>query len=225
MTGEAVAIGAGVSALGAGVSAYANNQALKKQDSAAAAGIMAQNRLRAQAQQDVSTTIQKVAQDNSANISRNQTTQQQEYAAALQRAAPTQSGAITAQPGASKRYAADVATAQAGVAKYGSDLSASTAAIDAPQLTQMQTQQTLGDTATKLGLLSDTSANQNALTQMQVRAIQANPWMLAAGSAIQGAGQGYIAGNAGAPKKAPAGWSVGGQTGDLNYAQQVAAGF
>jgi hypothetical protein len=200
ITATELAVGAGTAAVGAGLSAYANNQALKRQDAIAAQGIIRQGALRAQAQQDVSKTITDTATNNQANIDRNRMTQQQEYAAALQRAAPVQSGSIVAQPGASKRYAADVMSARGDVAKFGSDLGASTAAIDAPQITALQTQEKLGDTATKLGLLNDTSNSQNKLTELQVNAVKANPWITAAGQALEGAGSGYIAGYYGKKK-------------------------
>ena len=198
MSGTALAIGAGVSALGAGVSAYAQNQQLRKQDNIAAQGIINQGALRQQANSDVQKLIKNTGQNNAANIARNQTTQEQEYAAALQRAAPVQGAALTTQPGASKAYAADVMNARNNVAQYGSDLGKSTAATDAPQLTQIQTQEALGDTATKLGLLNDTSANQNRLMQIQAGAVQANPWLQAVGGILQGAGTGYAARKMGA---------------------------
>lgn len=199
MSGTALAIGAGVSALGAGVSAYAQNQQLRKQDNIAAQGIINQGALRQQANSDVQKLIKNTGENNAANIARNQTTQEQEYAAALQRAAPTQGGALTTQPGASKAYAAAVNSARGNVAQFGSDLGKSTAATDAPQLTQIQTQEALGDTATKLGLLNDTSANQNRLMQIQASAVQANPWLQAGGGILQGAGTGYAARKMGAP--------------------------
>jgi hypothetical protein len=147
MTGEAVAVGAGVSALGAGVGAYANNQALKKQDAAAAAGLMRQRALQGQANADVQQGVIKTATNNNANLAKNREAEQEQYAAALQRAQPVQSGSISGAPGGSKRYAADVMAARSGVADYGAKLGASTAAIDAPSLTNMQTQEALGDTA------------------------------------------------------------------------------
>jgi len=194
MSGATVAIGAGVAAAGAGATAYANNQALRKQDSAAAAGIMRQNLLRGQANADVTKTIQDRAVDNSANLNAAKNSLQSQYALALQRAMPTQKGSLSDQPGGSKRYAAGVNAARTGVGQFSNDLAARTAALDAPAVENLQTQLRLGDTATKLGLLGDTSANEGALTEMQVKAIQANPWLLAGGAALQGAGSAYASG-------------------------------
>ena len=190
MSGASVAIGAGVAAAGAGVDAYAQHQALNKQDQAAAAGIMRQNLLRNQAQADVAQNI-KQAQQNPQNIAKNQAAEQATYASALQKAAPVQGAALTSQPGASAKYADAVMKARGDVADYGTGLAQRTAAIDAPQITNLQTQLGLGDTATKLGALSDTSGNLNNLTEMQVKAITANPWLLAAGKTLQGAGTAY----------------------------------
>lgn len=197
MSGATVAIGAGVAAAGAGVSAYANNQALRKQDATAAQGILKQGALRQQAGAEVDKTIRDRATNNAANVTANERSLNEQYAAALQRANPVQSGAVSTVPGAGKRYAADVLAARGNVSKFGTDLASRTAAIDAPALTNQQTQLAMGDTATKLGLMNDTSVNQNALTEMQVKAIQANPWLLAGGAALQGAGEAY-AGGAGA---------------------------
>jgi len=181
---------------------YAQNQALRKQDAAAARGIMAQNALRSQANADVTKTIQDRAVDNSANLNAAKNNLQSQYALALQRAMPTQKGSLSDQPGGSKRYAAGVNAARIGVGDFSNDLAARTAALDAPAAENLQTQLRLGDTATKLGLLGDTSANQGALTDLQVKAIQANPWLLGAGAVLQGAGSAY-AGGAGGKKYQP----------------------
>jgi hypothetical protein len=190
MTWVTVAVGVGTSVAGAGVGMYAQHQQASRQDEAAAAGINRQNLLRSQANADVNKNIVQ-AKSNSANIAKNQTAEQQQYTAALARAAGVQGGAITDQPGASKRYATDVAASRANVGQFGQDLAARTAAVDAPQITNLQTQLGLGDTATKLGMLSDTSSNQQNLTNMQVKGIIANPWLLAAGDTLKGAGAAY----------------------------------
>lgn len=211
-----IAIGAGTAAAGAGVSAYANNQQLRKQDATAAQGIIKQNALRGQAGAVVDKTIQERATNNAANLEANKNTLNQQYAAALQRANPVQSGAVSSTPGAGKRYAADVLASRGDIGKYGTDLASRTAAIDAPVLTNQQTQLAMGDTATKLGLIHDTSANQGALTDLQVKAIQANPWLLAGGAALQGAGEAYAGSGTLNGKAKVAGKPAGAGLGTLN---------
>lgn len=223
MTGLTIAISAGLAVAGAGTEAYANNQQLRSQDAAAARGMVQQGILKQQANADVQKNIQQ-AQGNQKALNTNQADLTSQYAAALQRAAPVQ-GTQGAMPGASKRYAADTTAAQQAAIKYGTGLATTAAAVGAPQLTNQQTQQGLGNTATQLGGLSDQSAQQAALTNLQVQSIQANPWLLAAGAALQGASKGYGSYAGYGKGAAPAGWSIGGQTGDLNYSQQVAAGF
>jgi len=188
MTWAAIGIGAGLAAAGAGTEAYANHQALTKQDQAAAAGIAAQQRLKNQAQATIAPTIQ-TAKNNQQNINANQTALDSQYAAALSRAAPVQS-TVGALPGASKAYAADVARAQGQDASFGRNYASLTAAAGAPNLTNQQTQEQLGAAATTLGGLNQQSQNQNQLTQLQVQSIAANPWLLAIGSALGGASRG-----------------------------------
>ena len=190
MSGLTIAISAGLAVAGAGTAAYANHQALQKQDSAAAQGIQRQAALQKQAENDAQTNI-KQAQQNQQNVDKNQSTLQDEYTAALQRnngAAQSTQGAL---PGASKKYAEGVQSAIQANQQYGTKLAGTAAAVGAPTLTNLQTQEGLGDTATKLGMLNDQSNQQNQLTQMQVNSIAANPWMLAAGAALSGASKGY----------------------------------
>jgi hypothetical protein len=213
MSGATVAIGAGTAALGAGISSYAQNQALRKQDSAAAAGIVRQGALRQQANADVTKTITDRATNNAANLNDRKRALDEQYAAALQRAAPIQGGSIVSQPGGSKRYMAGVTGARTNVADFSRDLAARTAALDAPAATNLETQLRLGDTATKLGLLGDTSANEGNLTEMQVKAIQANPWLLAGGAALQGAGSAYAGKGVKMPPKYAG--DMGGAGGDV----------
>lgn len=208
MSGLTIAISAGLAAAGAGTEAYANNQQLKAQDRVAAQGIVQQGVLKQQAANDVQKNIQQ-ATENQKNVNTNQADLTSQYAAALQRAGPVQA-TQGAMPGASKRYDAGTAAAQAQALQYGKGLATTAASVGAPQLTNQQTQESLGNTATQLGGLQDQSAQQAALTNMQVNAIQANPWLLAAGAALQGASKGY---GSYAGYKAPASKAFVGATG------------
>lgn len=202
-------IATGVAVVGSGIKMYASNQQLRKQDDLAAAGIRRQGMLRDQANADVSKTITDRAVNNDANLAANRTAEQQAYGAALQRALPVQGGAVNPVPGSSKRYAADVLASRADVGKFGQDLAGRTAAIDAPQLTNLQTQLAMGDTATKLGLLHDTSSNEENVNNMQVKAIQANPWLMTAGELMQAGGTAAAGNRFGAKKPPVAGANAG----------------
>jgi hypothetical protein len=201
-TSGAVALGAGAaSAVGAGVSAYANNQALRKQDRIAADSIRQQGQIQNQANDVVRQTIQKNATEQQANLKTNQQKQAAQYLDALRRAAPVQNGSTPAVAGASKAYADAAASAQKDNVQFGRTLAGQTAATDAPQLTQLQTQEGLGDAATQLGMLNDTSNRQANVARLREQSITANPWLTAAGQFISGAGAG-LASSAGGKKKA-----------------------
>jgi hypothetical protein len=204
MTGAAVAISAGLATAGYAANRMATNQQLRAQDRDAAAGIMKQGELQRQANNNVQKGVIDTAKNNSASIARNQQSENAQYAAALARAKPTQDAAFNAQPGASARYTAGVNNAVASNNAFGSDLAKTTSITDAPALTQQQTEQQLGDTAGKLGILSDTSANQNTLTQNKIKGEQANPWLQALGATLNGAAAGY-GGVAGGKKNLPTG--------------------
>jgi len=208
MTGAVVGSGSAYAALaagtaaavGAGVQGYAQNQALRKQDRIAADSIRQQGQIQNQAQDVVRQTIQKNATEQQANLQQNQQKQQAQYLDALRRAAPVQNSSTPAVAGASKAYADAAASAQKDNVQFGRTLAGQTAAIDAPQLTQLQTQEGLGDAATQLGLINDTSNRQANLAKLREQAITANPWLNAAGQFISGAGSGLASG--GGKKKA-----------------------
>lgn len=195
------ATAAALTIAGSAAEAYGNNQTLRKQDSIAAQGIRNQTALQTQAQQGVQKTIQKVGVDNAANDAQNQKIQQAQYMAALARAAPVQGSSLTTTPGASSRYAQQVVDAQAANKSFGAGQASLMARTTAPQLTQMQDQQNLGNEATQLGLLNDTSNSQANLTKLQAGSVQVNPWLLAASAALKGAGAGMS--TYGGAKKVP----------------------
>lgn len=189
--GTAALVGGAASAVGAGVSAYANNQALRKQDRIASDSIKAQAAQQSQADQVVKKTVQDTATNEQANLQANQQKQQNAYLEALQRAAPTQNASSPAVAGASKAYADATTKATADNATFGRTLASQMATTDAPQLTQLGTNLKLGDASTQLGLINDTSNRQANLAKLQEQAVTANPWLSAAGQFISGAGNGY----------------------------------
>ena len=135
MSGATLAISAGLAAAGAGVSAYSNNQNMRKQDRDAAAGIIKQGQLQRQGDADVQKNIAQ-AKNNAEMNAKNQQGQEAQYAAALQRARPTQDSSFTVAPGASSRYAADVGKAIQGNQQFGANQAKSLSITDAPMLTK-----------------------------------------------------------------------------------------
>lgn len=192
MSGYVAGAGALLSAAGAATNAYANNQALKRQDSIAASGIRQQGAFQDKANQVVQKTVQNTATDEQANLQANKQKQQAAYLAALQRAAPTQNASTPAVAGASKAYAQAAAGAQKDNAQFGRTLADQMSTTDAPQLTQLGTNLALGDASTQLGLLNDTSNRQANLDKLREQAITANPWLEAAGSIASGVGTGLM---------------------------------
>lgn len=186
----ALAAGA-ASAVGAGVSAYSQNQALRRQDKIAADSIRQQGQLRDQANQVVQKTIKDTATQQTANLAATKQKQQAEYLDALRRAAPTQNASQPNVSGASKAYADAAASAQKEDTQFGRTLADQVSTTDAPQLTQLSNNLQLGGASSELGLLSDTSNRQANLARLREQAVQANPWLNAVGQFISGAGAGY----------------------------------
>lgn len=207
--GTAALVGGGTAALGAGVSAYAQNQAMRRQDSAAANGIRQQQQDQSQADQVVKNTVQNTATNEQENLQANKQKQQNAYLSALQRAAPTQTNATPVVSGASKAYADAAASATKDNAQFGRTLADQMSTTDAPLLTAQNTALSLGDASTKLGIINDTSNRQANVAKLQEQAITANPWLQAAGQFISGAGQGYASGSAGKKRGATYGSGPG----------------
>lgn len=191
MSGYVAGTTALLAAAGSATSAYANNQQLRRQDNVEANSIRQQGLLRDQANQVVQKTVKSTATDQQANLDANKKTQQAAYLAALQRAAPTQSTATPNVSGASKAYAQAASGATQENARFGRTLADQMSTTDAPLLTQQDTSLKLGDAATQLGLINDTSGREANLARLKAQAITANPWLAAAGSTLSGAASAY----------------------------------
>lgn len=209
MSGYAAGASALLAIAGSATSAYANNQALNRQDRVAADSIRQQAANRDQADQVVQKTVKNTATDEKQNLQANKQKQQTAYLDALRRAAPTQDTSTPAVAGASRAYADAAASATKDNAQFGRTLADQTSTVDAPQLTQMGTSLQLGDAATQLGLVNDTSNRQANIAKLKAQAITANPWLLGASGLLSGASTavGSRAGAGGTTKK-PSGAGV-----------------
>ena len=166
-------------------SAYAQNQILKQQNDAAAAGIIKQGQIQKSAEDTTAATTAKIASSTPAQ----QTAQQlASFQKALQQSAPEQGSASPNVPGASKAYKTTQATAGAGAQDYLSKIAGSAAVTEGTQLERVQEGQLLGATATQLGGLQQQSNEQSYLTKLQIQSAQANPWVTALGSVLKGVG-------------------------------------
>lgn len=196
-------IAAGLSMAGTAVSQYATAQQLKKQDSIAAEGIMKQGQLQQQAERDVGSNIKSAAQ-STADVQKKTASQLSAYTKAIQAGSSAAGATNPSVPGASKAFKEAQGQAVAGANKYVGDIASSAATTQGTGLERVQEGERMAETATQLGDLSRQSNEQNYVTKLQVQATQANPWLKAAGTLLQGAGMGYgmYAGWAGAAGKA-----------------------
>lgn len=188
---EGAAIAAAISAAGAGVNAYSQNQTLRSQDQAAAAGIRNQEQLQRQGEATVNQNVQKMsAAQSQANVDAASAKQLAAYRAALSAGSTAPGASPTPVAGASGAYKARAAQAGGNASDFVNALAASGAKTEGTQLERVQEGQGMADTASKLGLLNTQSQGQDYLTQLKIRAQQANPWLTSAGILLGGTGAG-----------------------------------
>lgn len=202
-------------------SAYAQQQMLKQQNDAAAAGIIKQGQIQKSAEDTTAATTAKIASSTPAQ----QTAQQlASFQKAIQQSAPEQGSASPNVPGASKAYKATQATAGAGAQDYLSKIAGSAAVTEGTQLERVQEGQLLGATATQLGGLQQQSNEQSYLTKLQIQSAQANPWLTALSTGLKAYG---AAGSMGAGYAGAASSSTGLAGAAASYADQpiVAANY
>jgi hypothetical protein len=183
-------IAAGLSMAGTAVGSYAQAQQLRKQDEITAQGITAQTQLQKQGEAAVSDTT-KNFQDSTAAVQQKSAQQLGAYTQALQQANGISTSANPNVPGASKAYGAEKAAAGSSAADYVNAIAQSAATTEGTQLERINEGQQEAQTATTLGDLSRQSQEQNYVTQLKVRATQANPWLTSLGMLLQGAGTAY----------------------------------
>lgn len=177
-----------LSLVSAAGTAYATNQAAKKQDRTAAAGILQQEQLQKKANDRVNQTIKQVA-DSNPNQYQAQDTKQ--YLTALQQArSAAQQGYGTAPQGANalQKWQARNQAAQGAYADQSANY---LAAVQAPQQQRMNEGFQLGNLGGDLNETGIDSRNDYYLTNMAVNSIKPNPWLLAASQAAGGAASAY----------------------------------
>lgn len=188
-------------AAGSGIQAVNQHQALKRQDAETARGITARSALQREAGQRVQQQINDVA---ASNPETERKAANDQFMAALRNAKAADGGAdLTAVPGGSERFAADVGQARAAAGREGAALSGQLAAIDAPMLQRQREARGFTNAATDLSMIGDRSNSLDFLTQLRTaQAGRTNPWADALGQGLQAFGSAY-AGRA-RPVKGPA---------------------
>lgn len=191
---EAIWVPAVISALGAGVGAYNQDQALRDQDREAARGIREQMSLSDQAAKRVNKQIQ----DTKNSTPAAETAQaESDFAAAIKRAQAAR-GSNLQGPGG-ERFQDDLGLARTQAANEGKTLSQQLARIDAPQFQRFREGVNANNAAVDLSMLDDRSRAQDFLTRMRISSRRANPWVDALGQGLTAFGMSQ----AGAASKTP----------------------
>lgn len=174
-----------ISAVSAGVGAMENRRVLKAQDDALAQGIAGQAVNQRQADQEVGTAVEGLAQSTPEGAREKATG---DFLAQLRRnRAQATPGAV---PGGSSRYRTDVAGADREVADFGAQAADTLARINAPAMQREAEGVASNRLSTNLGLAGRNSAADQFLTQLRVNSIRANPWVGAGAQIGQGVASG-----------------------------------
>lgn len=201
-TGAEVAIPAIISALGAGTSAVAADQAAKKQDKDAAAGIMRQAELQKEASGEVNKRIQTIAQSNP---DAERDTAQAGFMDAIKKARANGAPFSTVPGAASSRFSEESAAASDAQGAENTQLASNSARLLAPSLQRLHEGEGIADTTAQLGLLGSRSAGENFLTRLRIAGRRTNPWISALGTGLSA----YGSASAGQlPAKVPTGYDV-----------------
>lgn len=187
---EAFWVPAAVSAIGAGTSAVAQGQALKRQDRAVARGITDRANIQRQAGDRVQEQISKVA---ASNPDAERKAAQDNFMSALRKAKMADGSMDIGGPGAaSSQFATDVSGARANAAQEGAQLSSDIARIDAPAFQRQREAVDVANTGVDLSLLDRNAEGLDFLTQMRAaRAGQVDPLLAGAGQLTSAFGQAY----------------------------------
>ena len=208
----AQAIPAIIAVVGAGVQAYNTQRTANKQDQAAARSIRNQSKKQEEVDARVNKEVQELSQSNSAD----------ERAKALSQYTDTVrqgSGEITAglTPGiGSDIFKADAAKGAQGTLDYAGNIAGLMSRIDAPNMQRRGEAFGYGRLATDTNMLAREARGQAFLDELRMRSIVRNPWMDAAGAAMQSygsSGGSFGMGGGGGNGTAASTWSGGGTGG------------
>lgn len=176
-------------AVGTGTSLYAQQDALRRQDRQAAAGIMRNAEIQNRAGARVNQEIQSVS---ASNPEAERKAANDDFITALQKANLSNGGpSLSGVGGASSRYAEDVGAARTAAGAESRTLAGNLARVDAPQYQRLREGQGAAATASDLGLLEREAGGNDFLTQLRVANQRVNPWVSGAGQGLSAFGTAY----------------------------------
>lgn len=190
------------SAAGAAVQNQSAQDTQRRQDQAAAEGVMRQAALNRTADTKVAQSVQQLA---ASNDTQDVAKRRAAYTDALRKAAPVRAGTMPVNGNVSSRFADDAATATADTEANAQAQADLTARIEAPTYQRAREGVALDNTNTELSLLKGQSSGQDYLTRLRLAMTKPNPWLNAGGQVLSGLGNGMATNG---------GWDSGGLFGD-----------
>lgn len=190
---EAVWVPAVIAAVGAGVQAKEANDTARDTDEAAAQGIRLQSGKQREADARVAQEV------NQLQSSTPEDSQREATDAFMQQLRRTRgqahgAGAVGAT---SDAYTTDSARAASDVDQYGANRAGLLGRINAPGLQRTAENVSRLRAGTDLGLISRAANADQFLTQLRLQNTRPNPWVMAGGQVLQGAGSGMASGGYG----------------------------
>jgi hypothetical protein len=201
MGAEAAWVPAVISAVGAGVSAKSQDDALKRQDREVARGIAARSAMQREAGSRVNQQISEIAKSNP---DAERKAANDEFMAALRNAKVADGSLDIGGPaGASDRFTADVGQAREGAVGEGRALSGQLAAIDAPGRQRAREATGFTNAAVDLSRIESRTDGEDFLSQLRAaQAGRVNPLASGVGQGLSAFGSAYASRTKPQPKVA-----------------------
>lgn len=190
--------GLAIAAIGAGTQAYAQDRTAKKATRATLDNIRTSNQKQRRADEAVAA---EVAAMGASNPEAERAAATDAYLQQLRTHQASARGSSGATGGASDRFGADVADAERELELRGRQQADMLGRIAAPTRQRQNEAVNFNRLATDLGMIQREAQGDAFLNQLRMSQIRANPWVMAAGQALQGAGTAYAAGGGGGASK------------------------
>jgi hypothetical protein len=188
--GTEVLVGLALAAAGAGAQYVNTTRTEERQDRQLAESIRGQARRQEEADAKVNEEVRKLEQSNAAD---ERAGRLQQYFQTIGRNRRDVQGGITPGIGGAE-FQGDAAKAAAALDAYGGGQAALASRIDAPLVQRQGEGFSYGNLATDLSRIGREVAGQAFVDQVKLNRIRRDPWLDAAGSTLQGAGQGMASG-------------------------------
>lgn len=187
---EAIWVPLALAAVGAGTQYYNTQQTEKRQDNQLAANIRGQARRQEEADAEVNEEISRLEKSSAAD---ERAGRLQQYFQTIGRNRRDVQGGITPGIGGAQ-FQGDADKAAAALDAYGGGQASLASRIDAPLVQRQGEGFGYGNLATDLSRIGREIAGQAFVDQVKLQRIRRDPWLDAAGSTLQGAGQGMASG-------------------------------